>query len=122
MDREMLDPRLLCVAKHIRRGSVLADIGTDHAHLPVYLVERGVCPRAIASDLRPGPAEAARKSIRAAGLTDMVEVRIGDGLTPSPPAKSTILRSRGWAGKPSRGFWRPARGSGIPDTALYCSP
>ena len=56
MDREMLDPRLLCVAKHIRRGSVLADIGTDHAHLPVYLVERGVCPRAIASDLRPGPA------------------------------------------------------------------
>ena len=52
MDREMLDPRLLCVAKHIRRGSVLADIGTDHAHLPVYLVERGVCPRAIASDRR----------------------------------------------------------------------
>lgn len=100
----MLDPRLLCVAKHIRRGSVLADIGTDHAHLPVYLVERGVCPRAIASDLRPGPAEAARKSIRAAGLTDMVEVRIGDGLTPVAAGEVDDIAVAGMGGETIAGI------------------
>ena len=47
MDREMLDPRLLCVAKHIRRGSVLADIGTDHGYLPVWLLQNGTDPACI---------------------------------------------------------------------------
>lgn len=77
----MLDARLRCVAKHVRPGSVLADIGTDHARLPVYLVEQGVCPKAIASDLRRGPAAAARRTIRSAGLENRIEVRLGDGLT-----------------------------------------
>lgn len=85
-------------------GSVLADIGTDHAHLPVYLVERGVCPRAIASDLRPGPAEAARKSIRAAGLTDMVEVRIGDGLTPVAAGEVDDIAVAGMGGETIAGI------------------
>lgn len=77
----MLDARLRCVAKHVRPGSVLADIGTDHARLPVYLVEQGICPKAIASDLRQGPADAARRTIRSAGLENRIEVRLGDGLT-----------------------------------------
>ena len=78
----MLDARLRCVARQVRPGSRLADIGTDHAFLPVWLVENGVCPRAIASDLRPGPAAAARRTIEAAGLADRLEVRVGDGLSP----------------------------------------
>lgn len=55
----MLDKRLRCVAGLVRPGSVLADIGTDHAHLPVWLVKEGVCPRAVAADIRIGPAAAA---------------------------------------------------------------
>ena len=95
----MLDPRLLCVAKHIRRGSVLADIGTDHARLPVYLVEQGICPRAIASDLRRGPAEAARKTIRAAGLSETIEVRLGDGLTTVAAGEAGDIAIAGMGGE-----------------------
>lgn len=78
----MLDKRLSCVAGMIRPGSRLADIGTDHAYLPAALVENGHCPRAIACDIRPGPADSARRTVQAAGLADRIEIRLGDGLAP----------------------------------------
>lgn len=78
----MLDQRLACAASSVRPGSRLADIGTDHARLPVWLVERGICPRAIAVDLREGPLRAAERTICKAGLEAHIEVRLGDGLTP----------------------------------------
>lgn len=78
----MLDKRLSAVASLVRRGSAVADIGTDHAYLPVYLVQSGVCPRAVAADLRPGPLASARAHIAAAGLSSVVDARLGDGLSP----------------------------------------
>ena len=45
-----LDARLSLAASFVRSGSVVADIGTDHAYLPVHLVETGVCPRAFACE------------------------------------------------------------------------
>ena len=52
---KQLDCRLQLVADFVDRGSRVADIGTDHAYLPVYLVEQNIIPGAIASDLREGP-------------------------------------------------------------------
>ena len=75
-----LDKRLSAVAALVRRGSRLADIGTDHAYLPVYLVERGICPSAIASDIGEGPLDAARRTVAAAGLTREIPCRLGNGL------------------------------------------
>lgn len=75
-----LDKRLSAVAALVRRGSRLADIGTDHAYLPVYLVQTGVCPVAIASDIGAGPLEAARHTVTVAGLTSEIALRLGDGL------------------------------------------
>ena len=95
----MLDARLCCVAKHVRPGSVLADIGTDHARLPVALVGQGLCPRAIASDLRRGPADAARRSIRAAGLENRIEVRLGDGLAALSAAEVDDIVIAGMGGE-----------------------
>ncbi|HRI08373.1 MAG TPA: tRNA (adenine(22)-N(1))-methyltransferase TrmK, partial [Nannocystaceae bacterium] len=58
-----LSPRLQAIAAMIPRGAVIADVGTDHALLPAWLVARGLAPRAIASDRAPGPLRAARRSL-----------------------------------------------------------
>ncbi len=77
-----LDKRLSTVASMVRRDSRVADIGTDHAYLPVYLVQAGVCPGGIAADIRSGPLDAARRTVTEAGLTDVIALRLGDGLAP----------------------------------------
>lgn len=78
----MPDLRLTYIADRVRPGSRVADIGTDHAYLPVELVKSGKCPGAIATDIRPGPLENARHSVAAAGLSAVIDVRGGDGLAP----------------------------------------
>lgn len=75
-----LSPRLKMVADMVRPGVVAADIGTDHAYIPIYLLQNQICPRAIASDLRQGPLENARMTIFAAGLMGEIDVRQSDGL------------------------------------------
>lgn len=77
-----LDKRLSTVASMVRRGSRVADIGTDHAYLPVYLVQAGICSGGIAADIRSGPLDAARRTVTEAGLTDAIVLRLGDGLAP----------------------------------------
>ena len=75
-----LDKRLSAVAALVRPGSRLADIGTDHAYLPVHLVQAGVCPSAIASDIGAGPLEAARHTVTENELLSEIALRLGDGL------------------------------------------
>lgn len=76
-----LDKRLSAVAALVRPGSRLADIGTDHAYLPVHLVQAGACSEAIASDIGAGPLEAARHTVVTADLADKITLRLGDGLS-----------------------------------------
>lgn len=64
----------------VEKGSVVADIGTDHAYIPIYLVEQGVCKKAIAMDVNPGPLERAREHILASGLSEQIVTRLSDGL------------------------------------------
>ena len=77
----MLDARLRQVAAFVRQGSRLADIGTDHAFLPVELVKSGRCTYAVASDVRVGPVAAATRTVSEAGLQDKIAIRLGDGLS-----------------------------------------
>ena len=65
---------------YLRRGKVLADVGSDHAHLPIYACASGICPRAIASDINRGPVENAKRNIAAAGLTDRITAVCTPGL------------------------------------------
>jgi len=76
-----LSVRLAMVAQLIPPGFVVADIGTDHAYLPVYLVRRGISPRAIAADVSEGPLENAAKNIKRAGLETSIELRQSDGFS-----------------------------------------
>lgn len=81
----------------IPKGSVIADIGTDHAYIPVYTCETGWCPSAIAADIVPGPLAAARAHVEGAGLQDRIDCRLGDGLTVSKAGKPTAPSSAAWA-------------------------
>lgn len=95
----MLDMRLQKVAALVRQGSRLADVGTDHAYLPTALVRQGVCPRAIASDVRTGPVQAARRTVEAAGLEQAIDVRLGDGLEPVRPDEVDDIVIAGMGGE-----------------------
>lgn len=77
-----LKPRLLAVAEMVPGKSIVADIGTDHAYLPLFLVQEKGCPRVIAVEKSSGSARQARKNVQLFGLEETVEVRLGDGLKP----------------------------------------
>jgi len=68
------------VMAYVRDGSAVADIGSDHAYLPIELVKRGVAVRALASDVVDGPVERSRTNVASHGMTDLIEVRKADGL------------------------------------------
>lgn len=74
------DNRLAMCADFVRKGTRLADVGTDHAYLPVYLCKSGVCTSAIAADINPEPLRRGRMTIEEAGLSDIIEARLSDGL------------------------------------------
>lgn len=75
-----MDYRLQRLAQMVEPGSRLADIGTDHAYLPIWLVQAGLVDFAIASDIRKGPIENAKANVQKAGLADKISVRLGPGL------------------------------------------
>jgi tRNA (adenine22-N1)-methyltransferase len=76
----------------IPRGHRVADIGADHARLPVYLLERGITETVIATDNSPGPLERAAQTLRKHRLEGRVELRLGDGaLTLSPGEIDTAV-------------------------------
>ena len=72
--------RLSTLAQMVDQGARIADIGTDHAYLPIKLVKEGKVDFAIASDVAAGPLENAEKDIIAAGLKNKIETRLGSGL------------------------------------------
>ncbi len=80
-----LTPRLAMVAGLVRRGSNFCDVGTDHAFLPVYLIQQNICPRGIASDLREGPLSIAAHTVRSHGLEGKITLILSDGLEKIPP-------------------------------------
>ncbi|MBO5797412.1 MAG: SAM-dependent methyltransferase, partial [Clostridia bacterium] len=94
-----LTPRLAAVAALVRPGSRLADIGTDHAYLPVWLVAQGICPFAIASDIGEGPANSARRTISEAELSHLIPVRVGDGLASIQPGEVEDIAIAGMGGE-----------------------
>lgn len=74
----MLTPRLELIYQKII-GKKAADIGTDHAYIPIELIKSGRCEKVIASDIKKGPLEIAKKNIKAEGIH--IDVRLGAGLS-----------------------------------------
>ena len=81
MDKyKIADRRLAAAAAFARKGARAADIGTDHASLPIYLVGNGIAPCALACDINSGPLNAAKKNISTAGLSHKIDTLLTDGL------------------------------------------
>lgn len=76
-----ISSRLKAVAKEVKYVTV-ADIGTDHGYVPIYLVKHKIAHKAIACDINKGPLQKARENIEANKLTNEIEVRLGSGLMP----------------------------------------
>lgn len=77
-----LSKRLKRIAKHVDKCESIADIGTDHGYIPIYLVKEGVCESAIASDINKGPIEKAKINVAFEGVSDKVKCLLGPGLKP----------------------------------------
>ena len=76
----MLTPRLKAAADMVGVSACVADIGTDHGYIPVYLALSGKAGRIIASDVNPGPLETARRNAGKSGVSDKIEFMLTDGL------------------------------------------
>ena len=76
-----LSKRLQAVASLVTAGYTLADIGTDHAYIPIYLVEQGKNASALAMDVNEGPLLKAKENIHSHGLSDLIETRLSNGFS-----------------------------------------
>lgn len=76
----LLSKRLTAIASFVPPGGRVADVGTDHGYIPLYLVKNGIVPSAIAMDVRSGPLSRAEEHVREQGLADRIELRLSDGL------------------------------------------
>ena len=94
-----LSPRLRSVAELVPHGAHFADVGTDHAYLPVWLILHGVIDKAIASDLRPGPLERARETAEKYFVADRIDFRLCDGLTGLRSEEANAIAIAGMGGE-----------------------
>ena len=94
-----LSERLQRVADFVRGGSRVADIGTDHAFLPIYLTQTGLARHVIACDINEGPLESARSNIALADLAGRIELRLCDGLAAVSPDEVDDIVIAGMGGE-----------------------
>lgn len=94
-----LTPRLQGLADLVQQGARLADVGTDHAYLPVWLLLQGRISSAIAADLRPGPLSRARETAERYGVSHRISFRLCDGLSNISPDEVDVIAIAGLGGE-----------------------
>ena len=94
-----LQPRLQVIANLVPQGTRLADVGTDHGYLPIYLLQCGRIPHAIATDIRPGPLERGRGTAHAYGMEEQITFRLCDGLEAVSPQEVDTVVIAGMGGE-----------------------
>lgn len=93
-----LSKRLRAVAELVTPGYRVADIGTDHAYVPIWLVKEGKAPYAIAMDVNEGPLQRADEHIREYGLENQIRTRRSDGLKELNPYEADSMIAAGMGG------------------------
>lgn len=77
---QRLSKRLNAIASLVTAGSRIADIGTDHGYIPVYLCESGIIKSAVASDINEGPLSSCETLVKREGLEEKINIRLSNGL------------------------------------------
>lgn len=94
-----LGPRLEACAKLVRPGRALIDVGTDHAYLPIWLIQTGIIPRAVACDINPGPLDAARRHGERYRVEEKLRLVLSDGLRELRPEDGDDIVIAGMGGE-----------------------
>ena len=106
--RLQLQPRLQCIASLVPKGARLADIGTDHGYLPVYLLQEGTIGHAIASDINALPLAHARATAAEYGVTEKLDFRLCPGLAKLRPEECDTVAIAGMGGETILGILEAA--------------
>lgn len=93
-----LKKRLCTVATLVPKGARVADIGTDHGHLPIYLIQNGISPFCIASDIKEKPLATARQNIQKTATSE-IDTRLGFGLSTVKPQEVDCVTIAGMGGE-----------------------
>lgn len=93
-----ISKRLLCCASMVQSGARVADIGTDHGYLGIYLLQTGAARHVIACDLRKDPLENARRNAKLFGVDGEMELRLSDGLEKILPDEVDTVVMAGMGG------------------------
>ncbi len=105
-----LSERMLMAAKMVRKGKTVADIGTDHAYLPAWLILNGITEKALACDVRKGPLDNAKKTVEQYGIENKITLRLSDGFDEIEPYEAEDFIMCGMGGTlmtelVSRAYW-----------------
>ncbi len=94
----ILSDRLKTIADFVEKGSIVADIGTDHGYIPIYLVENEIAKKVIAADISRDSLQKSIDSVRYLNLEDRIDNRLGDGLELIRPFEIDTLIIAGMGG------------------------
>lgn len=93
-----LSLRLKTICNMINNCKTIADIGTDHGYIPIYLIKNKICEFAIACDINKGPLEKAKENISMEDLEDNISLRLGSGFDMITPGEVNVAIIAGMGG------------------------
>ena len=111
-----MSPRLLAIADEVKNDSIVLDVGTDHAYLPIFLVQNHICPKVIASDISKSALEGAKTNIEKRKINNITLV-LSDGLKDIHENYDTLIIS----GMGSRTIIKILEGQVLPDKIILSS-
>lgn len=117
-----LSRRLQAVADMVTDTDCVADVGTDHGYVPIYLVEHGICNRAIAMDIRKGPLQRAQEHIEEHQLGAYIQTRLSDGLAALKRDEAKTIVIAGMGGATMSGILEAGKNVIGPETMLVLQP
>ena len=117
-----LSPRLLKIASLVPKGSKLADVGTDHGYIPLYLLENNIIEYALAMDVNPMPLKKAEDNITLAGFGNACDFRLSNGLEKLSPNEVDIVVIAGMGGILMQDILSRGKKSITPNTKFILQP